>query len=85
MKISEVPITDEMACSYGVFPLRGKVANPRDANHEQIMKTLLQNSTNEIQYMIASGKYKDYQNLTAVSSLPLTDGTTPGFTQFHYN
>ena len=23
---------------YGVFPLRGKVANPRDANHEQIMK-----------------------------------------------
>ena len=21
-----------------MFPLRGKVANPRDANHEQIMK-----------------------------------------------
>lgn len=21
---------------YGVFPLRGKVANPRDANHEQV-------------------------------------------------
>ena len=46
---------------------------------------LIENQTNEVNAMIASGKYRDSTQVTAVSSVPLMDNSSPGFTQFTYN
>ena len=45
--------------TYGVFPLRGKVANPRDANHEQIMKNEEIKNLKTILGLQQSNKYEN--------------------------
>lgn len=87
---------DEAMSKYGMtneeekaFHEAGRFLNPMSNyavdNHEQVTHALLGNQTNEINAMIASGKYKDGTQVTAVSSVPLADGSSPGFTQFAYN
>ena len=65
--------------NYGVFPLRGKLLNVRDAKHEQIMKNEEIQNIKKILGLQQSKDYKDVKDLRYGSLMIMTDQvcTTP--------
>ena len=59
--------------NYGVFPLRGKLLNVRDAKHEQIMKNEEIQNIKKILGLQQSKDYKDVKDLRYGSLMIMTD------------
>lgn len=59
--------------NYGVFPLRGKLLNVREASHDQIMKNTEINHIKQIMGLQTSKQYMSTDSLRYGSLMIMTD------------
>jgi DNA gyrase/topoisomerase IV subunit B len=63
--------------NYGVFPLRGKLLNVREASHKQIMENAEINSIKQIMGLQHGKKYTDVSTLRYGHLMIMTDQVVP--------
>lgn len=63
--------------NFGVFPLRGKLLNVREATHDQIMKNTEIQNIKKIVGLVQGKQYQDLSSLRYGSVMIMTDQVCP--------